>query len=64
MLSFELECIETIYNGEEVYYISVIGGTFGAQRDNNHEEKNNIGRYSDLLHNFGCFYWAGIYCWR
>lgn len=41
LLSFELECIETIYNSEEVYYISVIGGTFGAHRDHNHEGENN-----------------------
>lgn len=41
LLAFELECIETIYNGEEVYYIRVTGGIFGAQRDKNYKPKNN-----------------------
>jgi len=41
LLNFELECKETIYNDEEVYYIRVIGGTFSGQSIDNHKTKNS-----------------------
>ena len=41
LLSFELECEDTIYNGREAYLISVVGGTFSAQRPKDYVSRGN-----------------------
>lgn len=53
-LDFELDCNETMYNGEEVYYIRVIGGNFGAKRDDNYKQEN-LGLFSELKNIDGTF---------
>ena len=39
LLTFELECEEIQYEGEEVYHIYVVGGLYGATKDPNFKSK-------------------------
>ena len=54
LLNFELKCKETLYKGEEVYYIFVVGGVFGAHRDSNHKSTKS-GLFSNLKNIDGTF---------
>ena len=51
LLSFELECEDIIYNGREAYLISVVGGTFSAQRPKDYVYKNSNSIFAKMILN-------------